>query len=69
MRLFLIFLIKFYQKLVSPFIVTSCCFYPTCSEYAGQAIYKYGIIKGLFLTIRRLLKCHPFSDPKYDPLQ
>ena len=46
-----------------------CRFYPTCSEYSRQAITKYGALKGSYLTIKRLLKCHPFHKGGYDPLK
>lgn len=46
-----------------------CKFYPTCSEYTKQAIDKYGIIKGIFLGIKRIVKCNPFSKGGYDPLK
>ena len=46
-----------------------CRFTPTCSEYAKQAISKYGVLKGLFLSIKRILKCHPFGKYGYDPLK
>ena len=69
MKKILIFLIKFYQKHLSGLkSVPSCRFIPTCSEYALQAISKYGAIKGTYLAIRRILKCHPFHKGGYDPL-
>jgi putative membrane protein insertion efficiency factor len=46
-----------------------CRFYPTCSEYAIEAIKKYGALKGTFLAIKRILKCHPFHEGGYDPLK
>ncbi len=60
--------VKFYQKYLSPLKPPSCRFYPTCSSYCYQAIEKYGIKKGVFLTIRRLLRCHPFCLGGYDPV-
>ena len=62
-------LISFYQKHISPLTPPSCRYTPTCSEYARQAITKYGAAKGGYLALRRLLRCHPFSkrDP-YDPV-
>jgi uncharacterized protein len=56
----LIFLIKLYQKWLSPYLGANCRFYPTCSSYSIEAIEKYGMAKGLFLTIKRLFKCHPY---------
>lgn len=63
----LILLIKLYQKFISPLIPNSCRFEPTCSQYAIDAILKYGVILGCYRTIRRLLRCHPFHDGGYDP--
>ena len=68
MKNFLIIVIKFYQKWISPLKPPTCRFVPTCSNYAITAIEKYGIFKGGFLTIRRLLKCHPFHKYDYDPV-
>mgnify|MGYP003483099763 FL=1 len=69
MRKIAIFLIKFYQKAISPFFGRRCRFYPTCSEYTKQAIEKYGLFKGTYLGVRRILKCHPFHKGGYDPLK
>ncbi len=64
---FLIILINIYQK-ISKLKPPVCRFYPTCSEYTKQAIIKYGVIKGIYLGIKRILKCHPFHPGGYDPL-
>ena len=65
----LIFIIRLYQKYISPLKKTSTCIYtPTCSSYAAQALEKYGVIKGLYLTVRRLLRCHPFHKGGFDPV-
>ncbi|MBW2708980.1 MAG: membrane protein insertion efficiency factor YidD [Deltaproteobacteria bacterium] len=61
-------LIALYQLCVSPFGSPSCRFYPTCSTYARHAYHKYGILKGSFLALIRILKCHPFHPGGYDPL-
>lgn len=61
-------LISFYRKFISPLFPPTCRFTPTCSQYAYQAFEKYGFLKGLYLTVRRLLKCHPFHKGGYDPL-
>ncbi len=68
MNKIIILLISFYQKYISPFKPATCRFYPTCSEYATQALKKYGLLRGLWLSIRRVLRCHPFSLGGYDPL-
>lgn len=62
-------IIRFYRRCISPYTPPSCRFTPTCSTYALEAISKYGALKGGYLTLRRLLKCHPFykGDP-YDPV-
>jgi hypothetical protein len=68
LRNFLIFLIKFYQKFISPLKGRTCIFYPTCSEYAVIAIYRFGPFKGSFLAIKRILRCHPLNHGGYDPV-
>lgn len=62
-------LVRGYQYLISPLLPPSCRFTPTCSTYTIQAIEKYGAIRGSFLGIRRILRCHPFSRGGYDPVQ
>ncbi|MGM0420030.1 MAG: membrane protein insertion efficiency factor YidD [Bacillota bacterium] len=62
-------LIKFYQRSISPFLPKSCRFYPTCSSYTAQAIEKYGALKGTWLGIKRILRCHPFNPGGYDPIE
>lgn len=65
----LIILIKGYQKIISPLFPPSCRFYPTCSQYSLQAIEKYGVLRGLLLSIWRILRCNPFNPGGYDPLK
>ena len=67
LKKFLIKLISLYQK-ISMLKPPVCRFYPTCSEYTKQAIIKYGVIKGLWLGLKRISKCHPFNPGGYDPL-
>ncbi|NMA95059.1 MAG: membrane protein insertion efficiency factor YidD [Clostridiales bacterium] len=69
MKKILILLIGFYQKRISSNLPNTCRFHPTCSQYAREAIEKYGALKGIFLAVRRILKCHPFNKGGYDPLQ
>ena len=69
MRRIFIKLIEKYQKNISPFLGKNCKYYPTCSEYAKQAIEKYGVIKGSFYGVKRIIKCNPFSKGGYDPLK
>ena len=64
--------INFYQKHISSWLESKnihCKFYPTCSEYTKQAIEKYGVVKGIALGIKRILRCNPFSKGGYDPLK
>lgn len=71
MKRLMLWLIDFYRKGISPLTPPSCRFIPTCSEYAMQAIERYGALKGGWLALRRLLKCHPFHRQKtieYDPV-
>ena len=64
----LILPIIFYQRVISPFLPISCRYTPTCSEYTKQSIIKFGIIKGLFMGIKRISKCHPWGGSGYDPV-
>jgi len=68
MKRILILLVRFYQKFISPLFPRTCRFYPTCSEYFIQAVEKYGAIKGGYLGIKRILRCHPWNDGGYDPV-
>lgn len=62
-------LILFYQKYISPLKKTCCRFYPTCSQYALEAVEKYGVLKGSFLALKRILRCNPFCKGGFDPLK
>ncbi|MGD6872869.1 membrane protein insertion efficiency factor YidD [Sutcliffiella horikoshii] len=61
-----LFIIRFYRKFISPLTPPSCRFYPTCSQYGMEAIVRFGAIKGGWLTIKRILKCHPFHPGGID---
>jgi uncharacterized protein len=61
--------IGIYQKYLSPFLGSSCRFYPSCSHYSVQSLQKYGLVKGSRQTIVRLAKCHPFHPGGYDPVK
>lgn len=63
-----VLLIRFYQKFISPLKRTHCIYTPTCSQYAIIALKKYGPVKGLFLSIKRILRCNPFAKGGYDPV-
>ena len=65
---FFILPIKMYQILLSPLIGPSCRFNPTCSHYAIQAITKYGALKGLYLALKRIIRCHPWGESGNDPV-
>jgi putative membrane protein insertion efficiency factor len=62
-------MIRFYQIAISPIFPPSCRFQPTCSQYGYEAISRYGIIKGGWMTVRRIARCHPFSRGGYDPVR
>ena len=68
LNFFAIILIQFYKHLISPFFLPSCKFVPTCSSYALGAYKKYNFFKATFLTIKRIIRCNPFSKGGYDPL-
>ncbi len=61
-------IIRFYQYFISPWLGQNCRFYPTCSAYASEAITKHGALKGIFLSIKRILKCNPFFASGFDPV-
>jgi len=63
-----ILLIKIYQKVISPLIGPKCRFTPTCSNYAVEALKKYGVFKGSWLAVKRIAKCHPWGGSGYDPV-
>lgn len=66
---FAIVMVKFYRKYISPMKQPSCIYTPTCSQYAIEALNKYGFLKGSFLSVMRILRCHPFAKGGYDPLK
>ena len=64
-----VFLLKLYRLLVSPYVPTTCRFYPTCSSYMIEAMQKKGFLKGLSLGLLRILKCNPFHPGGFDPVK
>ena len=63
-----IFLIRFYQRAISPLLGPHCRYIPTCSQYALEAVEKYGFLKGGYLALRRIARCHPYHEGGYDPV-
>lgn len=64
----LILFVRAYQYCISPFLGSNCRFTPTCSQYAVEALRRYGAIKGSWLTVRRIGRCHPYHKGGYDPV-
>ncbi|MBM3249070.1 MAG: membrane protein insertion efficiency factor YidD [Candidatus Omnitrophica bacterium] len=69
MKSALIVLLKFYQHYIRWALPRSCRFYPSCSDYCMEAITHYGVVEGLFKSLKRIARCHPFSAGGYDPLK
>lgn len=69
MKTLVVKLLRGYKFFLSPLLPPSCRFYPTCSEYAAEAVGKYGVLKGAVLSVKRILRCHPFHPGGYDPVQ
>lgn len=68
MKRFLIGVIRFYQRTISPWKGPTCRFIPSCSQYAVDAVERYGVLHGLNLAMRRILRCHPFHPGGFDPV-
>ncbi|MGO9016247.1 MAG: membrane protein insertion efficiency factor YidD [Dissulfurispiraceae bacterium] len=69
MKTLLIAFVKLYRYTISPVLPSNCRFTPSCSEYSIEALKEYGAVKGGYLTIKRILKCHPFHPGGYDPVK
>jgi uncharacterized protein len=69
MKKFVVSILRFYKKFISPALPDSCRFYPTCSEYAVTAVKKYGVLKGSIKSIYRIMRCNPFNKGGYDPVK
>lgn len=68
MKLIILLLLKMYKYTISAIVPPSCRFHPSCSEYAMSAINKYGVKRGVWYAIKRIVKCHPFGNGGYDPV-
>jgi len=68
MKTLVLWLIRGYQYLLRPILGANCRFAPSCSEYAREAVEKYGALKGSWLAVRRILRCHPYHPGGYDPV-
>lgn len=68
-RLIALALLRFYKRWISPMLPSACRFYPTCSVYAMQAIETYGLLRGTWMGLRRLSRCHPFHQGGFDPVR
>ena len=64
----IIIFIKFYQTLISPLLGSNCRFQPTCSEYCIESLKQWGLLKGLYFSVKRISKCHPWGGKGYDPV-
>jgi putative membrane protein insertion efficiency factor len=69
MKTILIAIVRLYKYAISPVLPGSCRFFPTCSDYSIDALAKYGALKGSYLSVRRILKCHPFHPGGFDPVK
>lgn len=68
MKYIIIAIVRFYQLVISPWTASSCRYHPTCSQYSLEAVKKHGALKGGWLTIKRIGRCHPWSDGGHDPV-
>lgn len=68
MKLLLIFGVRAYQIVISPLLPAACRYYPTCSHYAIEALQKHGAVRGSWLAVKRIARCHPFRPGGYDPV-
>ena len=68
MKYLFIGIVKFYQNCISPFTPASCRYTPTCSQYALEALQKYGAFKGGWMALKRIISCHPWGGHGYDPV-
>jgi len=69
LKKFFIFIILFYQRIISPLNPPTCRFHPSCSSYACQAIEKFGVVRGSLMGLGRICRCHPWNPGGYDPVR
>jgi putative membrane protein insertion efficiency factor len=69
MRWLIAHLLRLYKRLISPLLPSACRYYPTCSEYMLESVEKYGALKGVWLGVKRLARCHPFHEGGFDPVR
>ncbi len=62
-------IVRFYQSIISPLFPPACRFYPTCSSYSSEAVKRHGFLVGITMTMKRLIRCHPFCSGGYDPVK
>ncbi|MYF47450.1 MAG: membrane protein insertion efficiency factor YidD [Candidatus Dadabacteria bacterium] len=66
---FLVFLVRLYQRAISPLLPSTCRFYPSCTAYSIEALREHGALRGIWMTLKRILRCHPLSAGGYDPVR
>ncbi len=69
MRALTLGILRIYKRWISPMLPSACRFYPSCSEYMMQAVEKHGVARGVWMGVRRLVKCHPFHEGGFDPVR
>jgi putative membrane protein insertion efficiency factor len=69
LRISVLTILRIYKRWISPMLPSACRFHPTCSEYTMDAVQKHGAVRGIWMGIRRLLRCHPFHEGGFDPVR